>query len=184
MIRLVPCLVVVAALTTSAPARAGEPCQRAVTIRDGKPFDPKVASAPGFDPKTAPTVPWCDGDELPTSEVLRLIEIEDRHRVTQSALELAEDRLRIERAGRASDKIEFGAMLAACDKSRLACEAARAPPPDSRPRPKAMYERPVVWAGVALAVTSVVVGISTASEHPAIYAAGGAGLGMVIAGGF
>lgn len=183
MIHSLPVLVATLALTASA-ARAGEPCRRAITIRDGKPFDPKVAKAPGFDPQTAPTVPWCDGDGLPTSEVVRLLEIEDREPKLRSAVQVAEERLKAEQAERAADKLEADKNLRACHETRLACERDKVPAPEPRPSPKRIYEKTTFWVGAGLIVASVITGVATKSDHPALYTAGGAGLGIMVAGEF
>lgn len=137
MIRLLPILLILAWAT---PARAGEPCRSAVVIRDGKAFLPETVRAPGFDAKTSPTAPWCDGDLLPTSEVLRLLLVED-------AAELARDQLVNEQDLRAIDRDEARELLEVERNARRACETQHAPPP---PRPRPFYQSP--WFGASVGV--------------------------------
>ena len=108
---------------TCTPAYA-EPCRRAVHVEAG-------ALAP------------CSGDLLPTSEVLRLLLVED-------TLALRDAALQAERELRAADRDEAAELLAVSEAARRACETQHAPPPARAPR---WYESPWVGfgAGVVLA---------------------------------
>jgi len=87
---------------TCTPAYA-EPCRRAVHVEAGA------------------VVP-CSGDLLPTSEVLRLLLVED-------TLASRDSELTAERELRAADRNEAAELLAVSEAARRACETQHAPPP-------------------------------------------------------
>ncbi len=163
-------------LAASTPVRAGEPCRRAVVIRDGRPFAPETVIAPGFDPRRSATAPWCDGDLLPTSEVASLL-------IAESERDACRDELANERDLREIDRDEAIELLRLCTEARLECERDVAPPPTKpKPRPKA-YERASFWVGAAITTAAITAAI-VADDHPLLWAAGGAGLGIMVGGSF
>ena len=143
MIRTLARMCVLVLALAPAGARAGEPCRRAVVIRDGKAFAPETVRAPGFDPKTAPTAPWCDGDLLPASEVLRLLLVDD-------TLALRGTEIANERDLHKIDADEAAELLAVSEAARRACETQHAPPPARAPR---WYESPWVGFGAGVVLT-------------------------------
>lgn len=161
-------MLVIIALAPSARAEACVPGQ-VLIVRDGQ-----------AKTKDGTSVPLCDGD---------LYAVEHAEALLQDAMALA-----VEQARRRSDQTEHAlerdgwvraldacrAREDACESARLACERDRSPgkPPDE----PGWYERASFWAGSALALTAVVVGVSTGSEHPLLWAAGGVGVGVVVGG--
>lgn len=121
-------LLVLLLLAWAPSARAGEPCRRAVHLDAG-------AVAP------------CSGDLLPTSEVLRLLLIED-------ALELARADLATDRELAALAQDEATQMLEVERAARRDCETRAAPPP---PRPARWYQSPWFSAVVGAVVGSAIV---------------------------
>lgn len=89
----------------------------------------------------------CDGITGPTSDLMRLLSVEDERDLCLVDLE-AERRLR------ALDQEEARARVEVCESSRLACERDKAPPPVAR----AWWDSP--WVG---AVVGVVVGVGVAA---------------------
>lgn len=182
MIRAIPVLLLLALVS---PARASEPCRYPVVIRDGKFFDPFVVEQPGFDPKTSPSIPPCDADGLPGPELRRLL-------VAETKLETAEadcrDRAASEtrKAGAAlalagSEKRECEQKLRSCTSLRLECERDR---PTATPKPVRpdWYEKWSLWIGGGAIVLATAIGIATQEHHPATYALGGIGIGIIIGG--
>ncbi len=120
MSRLLPLLLL---LAWASPARADDRCVRAIHLQKGD------------------IVPCDGGDLLPTSEVLRLLLIED-------ALELARGDLANEQDLHAIDHDEASQVLDIERAARRECETRAAPPPL---RPSRWYQSP--WfAGVVGAV--------------------------------
>lgn len=167
---LLAAMLVVMALAPAARAEACVPGQ-VLVIRDGQ-----AATKDG-----AP-VPLCDGD---------LYAVEHAEALLQDAMALAVEqaRRRVDQAEHDAERVgwvrELEACRArgdACEVSRLACERDRAPPPRKPPDEPRWYERASFWAGSALALTAVVVGVSTGREHPLLWAAGGVGVGVVVGG--
>ena len=122
-----------ALLGTCTPAYA-EPCRRAVHVEAGA------------------VVP-CTGDLLPTSEVLRILLVED-------TLALRDAELAAERELRAADRDEAAELLAVSEAARRACETQHAPPPA---RARRWYESPyfggsvgfILGAGVVLGAAAL-----------------------------
>lgn len=81
-----PALLLCALVGASAPARA-EDCTKAYKLRGGQ----------WIDPETGAVVPPCDGDALPTPDVLWLLQREGRATEAVSALEIAKQELAAER---------------------------------------------------------------------------------------
>lgn len=138
MTRLVPMAITVAAVLTlcaDSHAVAAEPCTHAVSVRDGK----------AHDPETGAVVPLCDGDLLPTEDVLWLLEREGRATEVASAIELAKSELAAERDLHKVDVDRLAAEIEAQRTARLACERERSPVPLAR-RP--FYDSP--WFGGAV----------------------------------
>lgn len=143
MTRALPALLLVLALAHTARA---EDCTRALTVRDGK----------AHDPDTGALVPLCDGDLLPTPDVLWLLQREGRATEADSELTLVRGELVAERELHRVDVDRLTAEVQAERDARLACERECAQAP-VRPRP--FYSSPwfggavgaVVGAGVVLA---------------------------------
>ena len=126
-----PALLLVLALAHTARA---EDCTKAYQLRDGK----------AHDPETGAIVPLCDGDLLPTPDVLWLLQREGRATEAVSALELAKQELAAERDLHKVDVDRLGGELEAQREARLACERDRAPAPGRRP----FFDSP--WFGGAV----------------------------------
>src|SRR5690606_36004029 len=125
--RILPALLTAAwSLCAPMPATADE-CERYLPAVTGEPSP-------------------CDGITGPTSDLMRLLGVEDERDLCRVDLE-AERRLR------ALDQEEARARVEVCESSRLACERDKAPPPVVR----AWYDSP--WVG---AVVGVVVGAGVA----------------------
>lgn len=131
MTRALPALLLVLALAHTARA---EDCTHALTVRDGK----------AHDPDTGAVVPLCDGDLLPTPDVLWLLQREGRATEAVSALALAKQELAAERDLHTSDVIRLTAEVQAERDARLACERERAPAPERR----SFFDSP--WFGGAV----------------------------------
>lgn len=138
-------LVVVLLILLGQSARA-EDCTKAYQLRGGK----------WIDPETGVVVPPCDGDALPTPDVLWYIQREGRATEADSELTLVRAELIAERDLHKTDVDRLTAEVQAERDARLACERERAPAPPPR---APFYSSPwfggavgaVVGAGVVLA---------------------------------
>lgn len=131
MTRALPALLLVLALAHTARA---EDCTHALTVRDGK----------AHDPDTGAVVPLCDGDLLPTPDVLWLLQREGRATEAVSALDLVRAELAAEHDLHKVDVDRLTAEVQAERDARLACERERTPAPARRP----FYQSP--WFGGAV----------------------------------
>lgn len=124
-------------------AIAATPCDKAFVIRDGKMFDPEVAKKPGFDSKTAPTVPWCDTDTVPLFMIEQYEKDAGRASDLEKKLQISEDLRDAERVFYEDVmKIERGYTIA-CEKEKFR------PPPEV-----AFYEK--AWFGAVLGSAATV----------------------------
>lgn len=137
MLRALPALLLGLVAGLSAEARA-EDCTHALTVRGG------VA----YDPDTGAVVPLCDGDLLPTADVLWLIQREGRATEATSALELVRAELAAERDLHRADVERLTAEVQAERDARLAAERERAPAPCPSPPSR------LTWAGVGAAIAT------------------------------
>ena len=126
-----PALLLVLALAHTAQA---EDCTHALTVRDGK----------AHDPDTGAVVPLCDGDLLPTPDVLWLLQREGRATEVTSELVLVRAELVAERDLHKTDVDRLTAEVQAERDARLACERERAPAPERR----SFFDSP--WFGGAV----------------------------------
>lgn len=133
-----PALLLVLALAHTARA---EDCTHALTVRDGK----------AHDPDTGAVVPLCDGDLLPTPDVLWLLQRDGRATEATSELVLVRAELTAERGLHKVDVDRLTAEVQAERDARLACERERSPMP---PRRRPFYDSPWVGAGVGAVVAS------------------------------
>lgn len=146
MTRALPALLLVLALAHTARA---EDCTHALTVRGG------VA----YDPDTGAVVPLCDGDLLPTPDVLWLLQREGRATEVESAIDLVRAELVAERDMHKVDVDRLTAEVQAERDARLACERERAPVPHRRP----FTDTPWFGAAVASAViTSIAIAVAVA----------------------
>lgn len=137
MLRALPALLLGLVAGLSAEARA-EDCTHALTVRDGQ----------AHDPDTGAVVPLCNGDLLPTPDVLWLLQREGRATEVTSELELAKQEIVAERDLHKVDVDRLAAEVQAERDARLACERERAPAP--RPSPPSR----LTWAGVGAAIAT------------------------------
>ena len=144
--------VVLAMLLVAPPVHAGEPCGEYAPINAGD-----AAS--------------CDGVLAPTADLARLLKAETAGELC--TIDLVECRRLREAAERRARE-----QLAATEAARRSCEQEQAPPPD---RPS-LVEAASTWVGAAIFLGAVVTGVATRSNHPLLWAAGGAGAGIVIGG--
>lgn len=128
------------------------PCPEAVVLRDGKLFAAGEAEEPDFDPKVAPTIPWCDGDVLPPNDLRDLMKTEDGLEVAGAKIKFLEDSLlRNERA--------CAERIAIQRNARLEAERERVPAPAK-----------VAWYARPLAVATITTVLVLAIGGMAIYA--------------
>lgn len=146
MIRLLAVLIL---LGLAEVARA-EDCTKAYKLRGGQ----------WIDPETGAVVPPCDGDALPTPDVLWLLQREGRATEAVSALELAKQELAAERDLHKADVDRLTAEVQAERDARLACERERA----SRPERRHFTDTPWFGAGVTAAVLTTIVIAVTAAQ--------------------
>lgn len=111
---------------SAVPARAAD-CAQTVVVIDGRAFTPETVLAPGFDAKTAPTAPWCDGVLGPSLDGQRIVEAEKKLRVAEIDEAAAKDDLAREREKHAEDLAADKATLDVSEKARRACETAQTP---------------------------------------------------------
>ena len=131
MTRALPALLLVLALAATARA---EDCTKAYQLRGGQ----------WIDPETGAVVPPCDGDALPTPDVLWLLQREGRATEVTSELVLVRAELVAERDLHKADVDRLTAEVQAERDARLACERERAPAPERR----SFFDSP--WFGGAV----------------------------------
>ena len=144
MIRALTVMLILAA----GVARA-EDCTKAYQLRGGK----------WFDPETGAVVPPCDGDALPTPDVLWLLQREGRATEVESAIDLVRAELVAERDLHRVDVDRLTAEVQAERDARAACERDKSPAPERRH----FTDTPWFGAGVTAAViTTIVIAVSAA----------------------
>lgn len=170
-------LAVVVLLATGAAAYA-EPCppNQPRRLRDGgKAFD-----AAGNE------VPVCSGDLYAPSDILALYtEVKRLERALEAkTIALAELEVDLQDGAlRAEDlQIEVKRLSAELEATRAAREAAEKAKRPDPPTRAPVYARWSTWVGAGIVVASIVTGVATKSNHPMLWAAGGAGAGMVLGG--
>lgn len=145
LVRALYGLIIVLVLALAHTARA-EDCTHALTVRDGQ----------AHDPDTGAVVPLCDGDLLPTPDVLWLLQREGRATEVTSELELARAELVAERDLHRTDVERLTAEVQAERDARLSCERTRAPAPERR----SFFDSPWFGAGAASAIITTIIVIA------------------------
>jgi hypothetical protein len=112
----------------------GVPCRRGVHLTQGQ-------AAP------------CEGDLLPTSEVIRLLDAEDALESANRSIADAEARLKAAELSAADESARLNSLLQIERKARRECETAQVPPQPVPEGPR-WYVSPWLWGTVGVVLGS------------------------------